>query len=130
MRMTPFTWTALCASVLMAFAFPALTVACGLLALDRLLGMHFFTNELGGNMMNYPNLFWIWGHPEVYILILPAFGVFSEVVSTFSASACSATNRWSTPRRRSPSCPSPCGCTISSPWARRPTSTPSSASRP
>ena len=84
MRMTPFTWTALCTSVLMAFAFPALTVACGLLALDRLLGMHFFTNELGGNMMNYPNLFWIWGHPEVYILILPAFGVFSEVVSTFS----------------------------------------------
>ena len=71
----------------MAFAFPALTVACGLLALDRLLGMHFFTNELGGNMMNYPNLFWIWGHPEVYILILPAFGVFSEVVSTFSQEA-------------------------------------------
>ena len=84
MRMTPFTWTALCASVLMAFAFPALTVACGLLALDRLFGMHFFTNAHGGNMMNYPNLFWIWGHPEVYILILPAFGVFSEVVSTFS----------------------------------------------
>src|SRR6266850_2190146 len=84
MRMTPFTWTALCASVLMAFAFPALTVACGLLALDRLLGMHFFTNAAGGNMMNYVNLFWIWGHPEVYILILPAFGVFSEVVATFS----------------------------------------------
>jgi cytochrome o ubiquinol oxidase subunit 1 len=84
MRMTPFTWTALCASVLMAFAFPALTVACGLLALDRLFGMHFFTNAHGGNMMNYPNLFWIWGHPEVYILILPAFGIFSEVVSTFS----------------------------------------------
>ena len=84
MRMTPFTWTALCASVLMAFAFPALTVACGLLALDRTFGMHFFTNAHGGNMMNYPNLFWIWGHPEVYILILPAFGVFSEVVATFS----------------------------------------------
>lgn len=84
MRMTPFVWTALCTSILMAFAFPALTVACGLLALDRLLGMHFFTNELGGNMMNYVNLFWIWGHPEVYILILPAFGVFSEVVATFS----------------------------------------------
>ena len=84
MRMTPFTWTALCASVLMAFAFPALTVACGLLALDRTFGMHFFTNAHGGNMMNYPNLFWIWGHPEVYILILPAFGIFSEVVSTFS----------------------------------------------
>ena len=84
MRMTPFVWTALVASVLMAFAFPAITVACGLLALDRLAGMHFFTNAHGGNMMNYVNLFWIWGHPEVYILILPAFGIFSEVVSTFS----------------------------------------------
>ena len=84
MRMTPFVWTALCASVLMAFAFPAITVACGLLALDRLAGMHFFTNAHGGNMMNYANLFWIWGHPEVYILILPAFGIFSEVVATFS----------------------------------------------
>ena len=75
--------SAFCASILMAFAFPALTVATGLLALDRLLGMHFFTNDAGGNMMNYVNLFWIWGHPEVYILILPAFGVFSEVVATF-----------------------------------------------
>jgi cytochrome o ubiquinol oxidase subunit I len=84
MRMTPFTWTALCSSILMAFAFPALTVVCAMLALDRTLGMHFFTNANGGNMMNYPNLFWIWGHPEVYILVLPAFGVFSEVVSTFS----------------------------------------------
>jgi len=84
MRMTPFVWTSLVASVLMAFAFPAITVACGLLALDRLAGMHFFTNAHGGNMMNYVNLFWIWGHPEVYILILPAFGIFSEVVSTFS----------------------------------------------
>ena len=84
MRLTPFTWTALCSSVLMVFAFPALTVACALLALDRLFGMHFFTNEAGGNMMNYINLFWIWGHPEVYILILPAFGVFSEVVATFA----------------------------------------------
>jgi cytochrome o ubiquinol oxidase subunit 1 len=84
MRMPPFTWTAFCSSVLMVFAFPALTVACALLALDRLFGMHFFTNEAGGNMMNYINLFWIWGHPEVYILILPAFGIFSEVVATFS----------------------------------------------
>jgi cytochrome o ubiquinol oxidase subunit I len=79
-----FTWTALCTSVLMVFAFPALTVASALLGLDRYLGMHFFTNEHGGNMMNYVNLFWIWGHPEVYILILPAFGVYSEVVATFS----------------------------------------------
>ncbi|WP_011582847.1 MULTISPECIES: cytochrome o ubiquinol oxidase subunit I [Chelativorans] len=84
MRMPLFTWTALCSSILMIFAFPALTVVCSMLALDRLLGMHFFTNEAGGNMMNYINLFWIWGHPEVYILILPAFGVFSEVVATFS----------------------------------------------
>ena len=128
MRMTPFVWTALCTSVLMTFAFPALTVACGLLALDRLLGMHFFTNELGGNMMNYANLFWIWGHPEVYILILPAFGVFSEVVATFSQEAAVrlriAGLRHGGDRA---SCPSPSGCTISSPWAPAPTSTPSSA---
>jgi|RhiMetdeSRZDD1v2_1073273.scaffolds.fasta_scaffold05303_16 cytochrome o ubiquinol oxidase subunit 1 len=85
MRMPLFTWTAFCSSILMVFAFPALTVVCALLALDRLLGMHFFTSGDGGNMMNYPNLFWIWGHPEVYILILPAFGIYSEVVATFSA---------------------------------------------
>jgi cytochrome o ubiquinol oxidase subunit I len=83
-RMPLFTWTVFITSVLMIFAFPALTVACGLLALDRTFGMHFFTNAMGGNMMNYINLFWLWGHPEVYILILPAFGVFSEVVATFS----------------------------------------------
>jgi cytochrome o ubiquinol oxidase subunit 1 len=85
MRMPIFTWTALCASILIVFAFPALTVSTGMLALDRTLGMHFFTNDGGGNAMNYMNLFWIWGHPEVYILILPAFGIFSEVVSTFSS---------------------------------------------
>ena len=84
MRMPLFTWTALCTSVLMTFAFPALTVVCAMLALDRTFGMHFFTNAGGGNMMNYVNLFWIWGHPEVYILILPAFGIYSEVVATFS----------------------------------------------
>ena len=84
MRMPLFTWTALCTSVLMIFAFPALTVVSALLGLDRYLGMHFFTNGAGGDMMNYANLFWIWGHPEVYILILPAFGVYSEVVATFS----------------------------------------------
>ncbi|WP_395666239.1 cbb3-type cytochrome c oxidase subunit I [Methylocella sp.] len=85
MRMPLFVWTALCASVLMIFAMPPLTVATALLALDRYLGFHFFTNDLGGNMMNYANLFWLFGHPEVYILILPAFGVYSEVVSTFSS---------------------------------------------
>jgi cytochrome o ubiquinol oxidase subunit 1 len=85
MRMPMFTWTALCTSALMVFAFPGITVASTLLGLDRTLGMHFFTNDAGGNMMNYANLFWIWGHPEVYILILPAFGIYSEVVATFSA---------------------------------------------
>ena len=84
MRMPLFSWTSLCTSILMAMAFPALTVVTALLGLDRYLGMHFFTNGNGGNLMNYPNLFWIWGHPEVYILILPAFGIFSEVISTFS----------------------------------------------
>lgn len=84
MRMPLFSWTALCTSILMVLAFPALTVVTALLGLDRYLGMHFFTNGDGGNMMNYANLFWIWGHPEVYIVILPAFGIFSEVISTFS----------------------------------------------
>ena len=84
MRMPLFSWTALCTSILMTLAFPALTVVTALLGLDRYLGMHFFTNGNGGNLMNYVNLFWIWGHPEVYILILPAFGIFSEVISTFS----------------------------------------------
>jgi cytochrome o ubiquinol oxidase subunit 1 len=84
MRMPLFTWTTLFTNVLMIFAFPVLTVALALITLDRYLGMHFFSNGLGGNMMMYTNLFWIWGHPEVYIVILPAFGVFSEVVATFS----------------------------------------------
>ena len=84
MRMPLFVWTALCTSILMIFAMPPLTVATAQLALDRYLGFHFFTNELGGNMMNFANLFWLFGHPEVYILILPAFGVYSEVISTFS----------------------------------------------
>src|SRR5437763_8602879 len=84
MSMPLFTWTALCTSILIAFAFPALTVAAALLGLDRYLGMHFFTDGDGGNSMNYIYLFWMWGHPEVYILTLPAFGIYSEVVATFS----------------------------------------------
>jgi cytochrome o ubiquinol oxidase subunit 1 len=84
MRMPMFTWTALCISILIVFAFPALTVVALQLWLDRTLGFHFFTNGDGGNMMMFANLLWIWGHPEVYILILPAFGIFSEVVATFS----------------------------------------------
>lgn len=84
-RMPLFCWTALCASILMIFAMAPLTAATLMLALDRYAGFHFFTNAAGGDMMNYANLFWLFGHPEVYILILPAFGVWSEVISTFSA---------------------------------------------
>ena len=84
MRMPIFVWTAFCTIVLMILSFPVLTAALAMMTLDRYLGMHFFTNELGGNMMMYVNLFWTWGHPEVYIVILPAFGIFSEVVATFS----------------------------------------------
>ena len=84
MKMPVFTWTSLCTNVLIVAAFPVLTAVLGMLSLDRLAGTHFFTNDMGGNAMMYVNLIWIWGHPEVYILILPAFGIFSEVVSTFS----------------------------------------------
>ncbi len=84
MDMPIFCWNALCTSILILAAFPILTVTLGLLSLDRYLDMHFFTNELGGSPMLYVNLFWAWGHPEVYILILPAFAVFSEVSATFS----------------------------------------------
>ncbi|MGA2778827.1 MAG: cytochrome o ubiquinol oxidase subunit I [Steroidobacteraceae bacterium] len=84
MRMPIFTWTALCTNVLIVAAFPILTVTLALLSLDRYVGTNFFTNDGGGNPMMYINLIWIWGHPEVYILILPIFGVFSEVTATFS----------------------------------------------
>ena len=84
MKMPVFTWTALCTNVLIVAAFPVLTAVLALLCLDRYVGTNFFTNDFGGNPMMYVNLIWIWGHPEVYILILPVFGVFSEVTSTFS----------------------------------------------
>lgn len=79
-----FTWTVLCTAIIMVFAMPPLTVATLTLALDRYLDFHFYTNDLGGNMMNYVNLFWLFGHPEVYLLILPAYGIFSEVIATYS----------------------------------------------
>ncbi|MBB1094550.1 cbb3-type cytochrome c oxidase subunit I, partial [Rhodopseudomonas palustris] len=85
MRMPIFIWATLCTSVLMLFSFPVLTAALSMVTLDRYLGMHFFSNDLGGNMMMYANLFWIWGHPEVYIVVLPAFGIYSEVTATFSS---------------------------------------------
>ncbi|HTC53664.1 MAG TPA: cytochrome o ubiquinol oxidase subunit I [Steroidobacteraceae bacterium] len=84
MRMPVFCWTALCSCMLIVAAFPVLTATFGMLLLDRYAGMHFFTNTGGGNFMMYVNLIWVWGHPEVYILVLPAFGIFSEVVATFS----------------------------------------------
>ncbi|MDE3813658.1 cytochrome o ubiquinol oxidase subunit I [Sinorhizobium meliloti] len=83
MKMPVFTWTSLCTNVLIVATFPVLTATLALLTLDRYAGTNFFTNDLGGNPMMYVNLIWIWGHPEVYILILPAFGIFSEVVATF-----------------------------------------------
>jgi cytochrome o ubiquinol oxidase subunit I len=84
MKMPIFVWSGLCAMVLVIFAFPILTATLAMLTLDRYLGMHFFTAGAGGNPMMYINLIWAWGHPEVYILILPVFGILSEVVPTFS----------------------------------------------
>ena len=84
MRMPIFCWTALATNMLIVAAFPILTATFAMLLLDRYVGMHFFTNDAGGNVMMYVNMFWAWGHPEVYILILPMFGVFSEVIATFS----------------------------------------------
>jgi cytochrome o ubiquinol oxidase subunit 1 len=84
MRMPVFCWTALASNLLIVAAFPVLTATFAMLMLDRYLGFHFFTNDGGGNSMLYMNLIWIWGHPEVYILVLPAFGIFSEVFATFS----------------------------------------------
>ena len=84
MRMPVFCWTALASNLLIVAAFPLLTATLAMLLLDRYVGMHFFTNDGGGNAMLFFNLIWAWGHPEVYILILPAFGVFSEVFATFA----------------------------------------------
>ena len=84
LRMPMFTWSALITNVIIVFAFPALTVALVLMTLDRQFGTKFFTMQDGGMDMLWANLFWVWGHPEVYILILPAFGIYSEVISTFS----------------------------------------------
>ena len=84
MRMPMFEWATLTSVVLMIVIFPILTATLAMLSLDRLMGMHFFTSDFGGNAMMYVNLIWAWGHPEVYVLILPAFGVFSEVVPTFA----------------------------------------------
>jgi cytochrome o ubiquinol oxidase subunit 1 len=84
LRMPMFTWTALASSLLIVAAFPVLTATLAMLTLDRYFGFHFFTNDAGGSPMMFMNLIWAWGHPEVYILVLPAFGIFSEIFPTFS----------------------------------------------
>ena len=84
-RMPVFCWTSLASNLLIVVSFPILTATLAMLLLDRYVGFHFFTNEAGGNPMVFMNLIWAWGHPEVYILVLPAFGVYSEVISTFSS---------------------------------------------
>ncbi|WP_075434063.1 cytochrome o ubiquinol oxidase subunit I [Buchnera aphidicola] len=86
-KLPVFSWTALCTNILILISFPVLFITLIFLSLDRYANFHFFTNDMGGNMMMYVNLIWIWGHPEVYILILPIFGIFSEIVSTFSRKA-------------------------------------------
>ena len=83
MKMPVFCWTTLASNAIIVTIFPVLTATLALLSLDRYVGTHFFTNDFGGNSMLYMNLIWIWGHPEVYVLVLPAFGIFSEVTSTF-----------------------------------------------
>ncbi len=83
--MPVFCWTSLASNLLIVVSFPILTATLAMLLLDRYVGFHFFTNEAGGNPMVFMNLIWAWGHPEVYILVLPAFGVYSEVISTFSS---------------------------------------------
>src|SRR5699024_2043876 len=83
-KLPVFAWTTLCTTVLIIDSFPVLTGTLALLSLDRYFGMHFFTNDFGSNMMMFVNLVWVWGHPEVYILILPLFGAVSEIVPTYS----------------------------------------------
>ena len=114
---------------LIVAAFPVLTATLAMLTLDRYLGFHFFTNEAGGNVMMFMNLIWAWGHPEVYILVLPAFGVFSEVVSTFSGKPLFGYRSMVVATMAICVSPSRSGCTTSSRWARGPTSTRCSASR-
>lgn len=129
-KMPVFTWASLCANVLIIASFPILTVTVALLTLDRYLGTHFFTNDMGGNMMMYINLIWAWGHPEVYILILPVFGVFSKSQRPSRVNVCSAIPRWFGRPSVLPYCRLSFGCTTSSRWVRARTLTPSSVSPP
>ena len=117
-KMPVFSWASLCANILIIASFPILTVTVALLTLDRYLGTHFFTNDMGGNMMMYINLIWAWGHPEVYILVLPVFGVFSEIAATFSRKRLFGYTSLVWQPCVSPFCRSLFGCTTSSPWVQ------------
>ncbi len=130
LRMPIFCWTALAACLLIVAAFPILTATLAMLTLDRYAGWHYFTNTAGGNPMMFVNLVWAWGHPEVYILVLPAFGVFSEIFPAFSGKPCSAIVRWSPQRSSSAWCRCLSGCIISSRWGRARRSIRSSAFPP
>nr|VXZ87963.1 Ubiquinol oxidase subunit 1 [Klebsiella pneumoniae] len=115
-KMPVFSRASLCANILIIASFPILTVTIALLTLDRYTGTHFFTNDMGGNMMMYINLIWAWGHPEVYILVLPVFGVFSKSPRPSRVSVCSVTPLWYGQPSVLPFCRSSFGCTTSSPW--------------
>jgi cytochrome aa3-600 menaquinol oxidase subunit I len=84
MRMPMFTWSALITNIIIVFAFPVITVALIMMTMDRLFGTNFFSTSNGGMDMLWANLFWVWGHPEVYILIMPSFGIYSEIIPTFA----------------------------------------------
>ena len=94
MKMPMFSWSILITNIIIVFAFPVLTVALALMMFDRQFGTKFFAMQDGGMDMLWANLFWVWGHPEVYIVILPAFGIFSEIIATFARKTYTVTNQW------------------------------------
>ena len=130
MKMPVFSWTTLASNAIIVTIFPVLTATLAMLALDRYVGTHFFTNDFGGNSMMYMNLIWIWGIRRSTSWSCPRSASTRRWCLRSRASGCSATPQWSTPRPSSRSYPGSPGCTTSSRWDRAPTSTPSSASRP
>ena len=122
MKMPVFCWTTLASNAIIVTIFPVLTATLALLSLDRYVGTHFFTNDFGGNSMLYMNLIWIWGHPEVYVLVLPAFGIFSEVdLDLLRQAAVRLHVDGLRHDGHRPRCPGSFGCTTSSRWGRAPT---------
>ena len=123
MRMPMFTWMAFVVQFLLVLAFPVITIALVFLQFDRFFGTNFYTIAAGADPLLWQHLFWVFGHPEVYILILPAFGLVSEILPTFSRSRSSAIRSWCIRESSSPSSASACGRTTCSrsAWARSPT---------